>query len=61
MISHADLASGMVDLIADRMDHILDRQMIDQMQRVPPPVCVKAPSHRSRCMRFGLLRLLAPS
>jgi manganese/zinc/iron transport system permease protein len=38
LISHADVATGMVDLSADRIEHILDQEIIRQLEKVFPEV-----------------------
>jgi manganese/zinc/iron transport system permease protein len=38
LISHADVATGMVDLSADRIEHILDEDIIGQLERLFPNV-----------------------
>lgn len=38
LISHADVATGMVDLSADRIEHVLDEEIIGQLERLFPQV-----------------------
>jgi manganese/zinc/iron transport system permease protein len=38
LISHADVATGMVDLSADRIEHVLDEDIIDKLERLFPNV-----------------------
>jgi manganese/zinc/iron transport system permease protein len=38
LISHADVATGMVDLSADRIEHILDKEIIDQLEALFPEI-----------------------
>ncbi|MGD8845283.1 MAG: iron chelate uptake ABC transporter family permease subunit [Desulfobacteraceae bacterium] len=38
LISHADVATGMVDLSADRIEHILDEEIIGQLEKLFPGV-----------------------
>jgi manganese/zinc/iron transport system permease protein len=41
LISHADVATGMVDLSADRIEHILDDDIIRQLENLFPEVSPK--------------------
>jgi manganese/zinc/iron transport system permease protein len=43
LISHADVATGMVDLSADRIEHVLDQEIIGQLEKLFPEVKSKAP------------------
>jgi manganese/zinc/iron transport system permease protein len=36
LIAHADVATGMVDLSADRIEHVLDEEIIDQLEKLFP-------------------------
>lgn len=36
LIAHADVAAGMVDLSADRIEHVLDEEIIDQLEKLFP-------------------------
>jgi manganese/zinc/iron transport system permease protein len=36
LIAHADVAAGMVDLSADRIEHVLDKEIIDQLEKLFP-------------------------
>jgi manganese/zinc/iron transport system permease protein len=45
LISHADVATGMVDLSADRIEHVLDEEMIHQLEALFPQVSPKDPPH----------------
>lgn len=36
LISHADVAAGMVDLSADRIEHVLDEEIIRQLEKLFP-------------------------
>lgn len=38
LITHADVAPGMVDLSADRIEHILDTDMISKLERLLPEI-----------------------
>jgi manganese/zinc/iron transport system permease protein len=38
LISHADVATGMVDLSADRIEHVLDEDIIGKLERLFPNV-----------------------
>lgn len=41
LISHADVATGMVDLSADRIEHVLDEEIIQQLEALFPQVSPK--------------------
>ena len=41
LISHADVAPGMVDLSADRIEHILDQEIISKLEKLFPDVSTK--------------------
>ena len=43
LISHADVATGMVDLSADRIEHVLDEEIIRQLEALFPEAASKAP------------------
>jgi manganese/zinc/iron transport system permease protein len=38
LISHADVATGMVDLSADRIEHVLDEDIIKKLEDLFPAV-----------------------
>jgi Mn-dependent DtxR family transcriptional regulator len=38
LISHADVATGMVDLSADRIEHVLDEEIIRKLEGLFPGV-----------------------
>ena len=38
LIAHADVATGMVDLSADRIEHVLDEEIIGQLEKLFPDV-----------------------
>jgi len=38
LVAHADVATGMVDLSADRIEHVLDEEIIGQLERLFPSV-----------------------
>ena len=38
LISHADVATGMVDLNADRIEHVLDEDIISKLEQLFPSV-----------------------
>lgn len=42
LITHADVATGMVDLSADRIEHILDTEMIARLEQLFPEASPKA-------------------
>jgi manganese/zinc/iron transport system permease protein len=42
LIAHADVATGMVDLSADRIEHVLDDSIIEQLEKLFPDVSAKA-------------------
>lgn len=41
LISHADVATGMVDLSADRIEHVLDQDIISKLEQLFPDVSPK--------------------
>lgn len=41
LIAHADVATGMVDLSADRIEHVLDEEIIDQLETLFPSLSGK--------------------
>jgi manganese/zinc/iron transport system permease protein len=41
LISHADVAPGMVDLSADRIEHILDQEIISKLEKLFPDISTK--------------------
>lgn len=41
LIAHADVATGMVDLSADRIEHVLDEEIIDQLEKLFPSLSEK--------------------
>lgn len=41
LISHADVATGMVDLSADRIEHVLDEDIINKLEQLFPTVSPK--------------------
>ena len=41
LISHADVATGMVDLSADRIEHVLDEDIISRLEKLFPEVSAK--------------------
>lgn len=45
LISHADVATGMVDLSADRIEHVLDEEIIRQLEALFPHVSPKELPH----------------
>ena len=38
LISHADVATGMVDLSADRIEHVLDEHIIHELEQLFPNI-----------------------
>jgi manganese/zinc/iron transport system permease protein len=42
LISHADVATGMVDLSADRIEHVLDEDIISKLEHLFPSIHPKA-------------------
>ncbi len=43
LISHADVATGMVDLSADRIEHVLDEEIIRQLEDLFPEAATREP------------------
>jgi manganese/zinc/iron transport system permease protein len=41
LISHADVATGMVDLSADRIEHVLDEEIIRSLEKLFPEISPK--------------------
>ncbi len=41
LISHADVAPGMVDLSADRIEHVLDQEIINKLEGLFPDISAK--------------------
>ena len=51
LISHADIATGMVDLSADRIEHVLDEEIIRQLEALFPDVHPKEPPQSPHRLR----------
>jgi manganese/zinc/iron transport system permease protein len=45
LINHADVAAGIVDLSADRIEHVLDEDIIRQLEELFPQISPKDPPH----------------
>jgi manganese/zinc/iron transport system permease protein len=53
LIAHADVAAGMVDLSADRIEHVLDEEIIAQLERLFPELEKQKPPPQPPCPESG--------